>query len=430
MAILNDSTYIQKIVSLSGKHKVVAHRPITTALGIKLVDAGVHISEKLYEKLTRHNLLPPLDECLTVENAVTPESLRAGIATLLAKGMFGKLLSCDDEHHRILDVFTRLPLSQTLAFKLTVLREQMPDVFQHSLEVALCAVVLTMKGQTVTDRKLSDAAAAGLFHDLGLLHVDTYLLSADRRLTERECRHIYAHPVLGHLILSRLPEYPPAVSRAVLEHHERLDGSGYPQGFTAHEISSLGQLLAVAELVPALFSRKRIVPLANYVHVILRLNQGKFNRDVADLMTNIVLNNHDLDINCQAREVPYSLILADLVLLSVAIEDWHSISTSCGQLPICELISKRVERLEKNCAGVGLDLKYWGMIDGELPSDTAILHELAAAAMEGRWQLRAIAREVQRKWDKLRPQQMTMQEMIWNWVQRIEVEVVPAADPV
>lgn len=425
----NDSNYVRKIVSLSEKYAVVTHRPITTEHGIKLVDTGVLISELLYEKLICHNLLPPIDECLTVDNAVTPITIASGISALLGEGKLGALLMRPDEHDRILDIFAKLPLNPILAFKLTVAREQMPNVFQRSLEVALCAVVLTLYAQKASEKQLVEAAAAGLFHDLGLLHVNTEMLLDERHLSEPERRHIYSHPLLGHVILSRFPEWHPTVSRAVLEHHERMDGSGYPRGFDSTEITPLGQLLGLAQLVPALFARRRFVPLAKHVHVILRLNKGKFSRNLADAMTDLVLNNGELNGSGQLEDKSYSEILSDLVTLSVAINDWYSIAQRSRQLPVCELISHRIDWLVKNCAGVGLDFRYWGMIDTEVANDPATLQELAAAALEGRWQLRAIAQEVQRKWDKLRPQSSVQQEDIWNWVRRIEGEALLAPYP-
>jgi len=354
----NDQHYLRKIVSLGEKFPVITQRPLTTEKGIKLVDSGVHISERLYDKLTCHKLLPAIDECLAVDSAVKPQSLAAGIEALLADGNFGKLLVPAAEHDRIVDVFARFPLDPVVAFKLTVAREQTPDIFRQSLQVALCAVVLAMHGASADERLLVDAAAAGLFHDLGFLHINSELFVDGHRLTQAERSHVYSHPLLGHLILSGFPEWHPRVSRAVLEHHERMDGSGYPRGLTAGDISPLGQLLALAELVPALFSRQRCIPLAKYVHMTLRLNHGKFDRNPADAATHLIARQQGCDVNWQAADVSYTEILSDLVALSIDVQGWHALAPRYAQLPLVELIDRRIKRLERNCAGVGLDLQH------------------------------------------------------------------------
>lgn len=420
--MLNDQHYLRKIVSMGEKSRVITNRAITTENGIKLVDSGVHISERLYEKLTRHKLLPPIDECLSVEDAVTPQSLASSIEALLAEGNIGRFLVRAEEHDRILGLFEKFPLAPGLAFKLTVAREQAPHLYEQGLEVALCAVVLAMHGPQREEKYLLEAAAAGLFHDLGFLHVNADLIMDRRSLNESERRHVYAHPVLGSVILSRFPEWQPHVSRAVLEHHERMDGSGYPRALAASEISPLGQLLALAELIPTLFSRKRFIPLANQVHVVQRLNQGKFDRNLAGIVTELVQKQDAFDINWQVQKISYSETLSDLVELSVSILNWHAIAGRHEQLPMVDLINRRVERLERNCAGVGLDLQYWAMIDAGLPEDQSALSELAAVANEGRWQLRAIAQEVQRRWDSLCSDHQIGCDEIREWIERIEAE--------
>ena len=62
-------------------------------------------------------------------------------------------------------------------------------------------------------------------------------------------RHMAVHPRIGGMLLTRLAKYPPALARAVAEHHERLDGSGYPARLSGQAISLLGRRLAVVEVV-------------------------------------------------------------------------------------------------------------------------------------------------------------------------------------
>ncbi len=410
----NTPHYIEKIVALAQRQPVLTVRPVHAENGIKLVDSGVHISPALHAKLAAHKLLLPLDECLAVDNAVSAESIAATIAGLLDSTPFAALLDDVGERERLLAVFARLPLNPVLAFKLTVAREEAPGIYRHSLEVALCAVLLAMH-TGAPPQEITHAAAGGLFHDIGLLHINSEFLDSEHTLSDQERHHIYAHPVLAHLVLERFPEWAHEVARAVLEHHERLDASGYPRGLAADAISTLGQLLAVAELAATLISGQSGTPAPEDIRIVLRLNQGKLNHQFANALIARILPRKN-----EPAPHAYAQTLSSLVEMSASIQDWHSIARLHGEQEIVGLISQRVERLERNLADLGVDLQFWGMIDASLHEDRAALHELAMAAREGRWQLRAIAQEIHRHWPALSPLHPLARESIWAWSQRAE----------
>lgn len=416
----NDPHYLKSIVGLSERRKIVTHRPIHAENGLKLLDAGMHISPELHDKLVMHKLAPAIDECLSVEGAVTPEMLAADIEALLAGDAFGGLIRSQDERRHLLNAFRRLQLNPVLAFKLTVAREQYPDIFRQSLEVALCAAIITLFVDGPAAPRLIDAAAAGLFHDIGLLHIDPALLVAEHQLSDEDRHHIYAHPVVAHLQLSRFPEWHPRVSNAVLEHHERVDASGYPRGLDGNAISPLGQLLSVAEILATLISENRSMPLVKNAQVILRLNQGKLNRRYADSVMAMILRHKTQSLQETDAPADYAETLAGLVALSECIQHWQAIATTFDPLPVIETISRRIEMLEHNLAGIGIDLRNWGMIDAELTEAGEALSELSVAAREGRWQLRAIAQEVERHWTQWRPGSQPIQDSIRNWVKQAE----------
>ena len=99
----------------------------------------------------------------------------------------------------------------------------------------------------------------------------------------------------------------------------------------------------------------------------------------------------------------YAETLASLVALSESLQHWHAMASHFGELPVVETISMRITMLERNLAGVGINLRNWGMIDTELAEAGEALNELNVAAREGRWQLRAISLEGVRHWTLWRP---------------------------
>lgn len=417
MNVQHDTHYIRAITDLAERQRIVTHRPIHAENGMKLVDSGVHLTASLRDKLTAHKLLPAIDECLTMEGAVTADSLADAVGALFAAAPFANLIDAPEIGQQITAGFRKIRLNHALAFKLSIARDHFSKIFSHSLEVAVCAAIIA---QATGALSVATAAAAGLFHDLGLLHIDPAILQPEHILSEQDRQHIYSHPIITYLILSKLPEWHPKVSNAVLEHHERIDGSGYPRGLSNQEISLLGQLLAVAEITATLIAEKRSMPLAKHAQVILRINQGKLNKRFSDAIMALILRHKSSSEGRPGVAGNYGETLSRLVALAEIIQHWRAISAHFGSLPAVETINLRIMMLERNFAGVGIDLCNWGMIDAELPQADEALNELEVGTQEGRWQLRAIAQEIERNWTKWRPDNQSIQESIWNWIKLVE----------
>ncbi|MFM9835039.1 MAG: HD-GYP domain-containing protein, partial [Methylophilaceae bacterium] len=94
---------------------------------------------------------------------------------------------------------------------------------------------------------------AGYLHDLGKIAVPVEILVKPGKLSKQEFELIKNHVLAGYNLLKDIT-FPWKIARTVLEHHERLDGSGYPNGIKAEEISIDGRILAVADVVEAMSS--------------------------------------------------------------------------------------------------------------------------------------------------------------------------------
>jgi PAS domain S-box-containing protein len=94
---------------------------------------------------------------------------------------------------------------------------------------------------------------AAAIHDLGKIHVPTELLSRPGKLTENELGIIQAHPRIGYEILKGI-EFSWPIAQTVYQHHERLDGSGYPRGLSGEDILMEARIIAVADVVEAMAS--------------------------------------------------------------------------------------------------------------------------------------------------------------------------------
>ncbi|MEG1633754.1 MAG: HD domain-containing protein [Oscillospiraceae bacterium] len=123
----------------------------------------------------------------------------------------------------------------------------------HSLAVMRYSVLLFEAMQregTKSDISVEDMVVASMFHDIGKCYVPDEILKKNGPLTPSEMKSIYRHPIDSARLLE--PEFGERVAEIARNHHERMDGSGYPFGLTGDEISTEAKILAVADCFDAM----------------------------------------------------------------------------------------------------------------------------------------------------------------------------------
>ncbi len=115
-----------------------------------------------------------------------------------------------------------------------------------------CAIASEM---ALAKEQVEGLRMAGLIHDIGKLNVPAELLIKPHRLTEIEYEAIKIHPQSGYDIVKEI-QFPWPIAHIVLQHHERMDGSGYPLGISGTEILLEARLLAVADVVESMSSHR------------------------------------------------------------------------------------------------------------------------------------------------------------------------------
>jgi PAS domain S-box-containing protein/putative nucleotidyltransferase with HDIG domain len=129
-----------------------------------------------------------------------------------------------------------------------------PYTAGHQERVARLAVAMGRK-MGLSEDQLEGLRVAGLLHDVGKVSVPAEILSKPTALTAIEFSIVRVHPETGHAILQEI-EFPWPVAAIVLQHHERMDGSGYPRGLRGDEILLEARILAVADTLEAMASHR------------------------------------------------------------------------------------------------------------------------------------------------------------------------------
>ena len=124
----------------------------------------------------------------------------------------------------------------------------------HSKRVSsLCAFLAEQLG--LPEREVNRMRVAGLMHDIGKIGVDEAILNKPDRLTAEEWEVMKRHPEIGYRILSASSEFSD-LSLAILEHHERWDGKGYPRGLSGEQISKQARIIMIADSYDAMTSER------------------------------------------------------------------------------------------------------------------------------------------------------------------------------
>jgi putative nucleotidyltransferase with HDIG domain len=176
---------------------------------------------------------------------------------------------------------------------------------EHTRRVALLAVEVGDELGLPRGR-LRAMATGGLLHDIGKLSVRDDVLRKPASLTDEEFAEVKQHAGAGVALLEELGGFEPLVLALVNDHHERLDGSGYPRGLGAGEISLEAQILAVCDVYDALISPRVYRAAWPQARAIALLRQGaglQFDARCVDALERVLAREADAPRDVRERSV-------------------------------------------------------------------------------------------------------------------------------
>jgi len=160
---------------------------------------------------------------------------------------------------------------------LSILTEKRdPYTSGHQKRVSVIAVLIAQE-MCLSEEEIIAIRFAGQLHDIGKIYVPAEFLSKPTRLDEEEMAVIRKHPIIGYDILKYI-QFPWPIAKTIRQHHERLNGSGYPEGLTEKDILLDAKIIAIADVVEAMSSHRPYRPALGVQKALneVKKNTGKY----------------------------------------------------------------------------------------------------------------------------------------------------------
>ncbi len=208
------------------------------------------------------------------------DDLAYGIVALRTRAEGRKSAEDLKESYKLL----RKIFEQTVNALASAVGKRDPYTTDHQRRVTTLACAIAQE-MGLTEHQVSGLRLAGMLHDIGKLAVPSEILSKPTRLSEAEFTIIKTHPRVASDILKAI-EFPWPIADIVLQHHERMDGSGYPLGLNGEHILLETRILSVADVVEAVSSHRPYRPAHTMEYTMEEISKNKgitYDPDVVDV---------------------------------------------------------------------------------------------------------------------------------------------------
>lgn len=153
------------------------------------------------------------------------------------------------------DLMTAINNNNALAVDISVLKTSDEYTFKHSVDVATLSMIIA-RNKGLSEQDVYNIGIAGLLHDMGKSKIPPEILNKPAKLNDEEFAVMKQHSKLGYDILKEKKEFSDAISFAVLQHHEKMNGKGYPMGCTSEQIVPYAKILSVTDVYDALVTER------------------------------------------------------------------------------------------------------------------------------------------------------------------------------
>jgi len=225
-----------------------------TAVSEAESEAQVEAELKLAAMGARQTAPVPLHQEIERAARICTQSKQA-VVSMFQEARMGKAVDANGAQQLVEEISDSLARNASALISLARLKTADDYTYMHS--VAVCAMMVALARQLGLDEaQTRSLGLAGLMHDLGKAVMPEEVLNKPGKLTEAEFSIMKSHPVAGHRLLLQVGKADPMALEVCLHHHEKVDGSGYPEGLKGNDISLFAKMGAVCDVYDAITSNR------------------------------------------------------------------------------------------------------------------------------------------------------------------------------
>jgi putative nucleotidyltransferase with HDIG domain len=208
-----------------------------------------------------------LQEELIKARQVRQEASRV-ISDLMADARLGKQVETERVNPVVEEMLASIFRNQDAFLGLTRIREMDRYTFEHSVSVSALMIAFAKKLE-LDESTIWQLGVGGILHDIGKLQVPEKILNKPGKLTDQEFNVMRGHVGLGYRLIEQIESIPIKARQVIMQHHERLNGTGYPGRLSGGEISQYGKMAAIVDVYDAITS-DRVYHKGKLPSVVLR----------------------------------------------------------------------------------------------------------------------------------------------------------------
>lgn len=250
----SESHYVNHLTEVSKTNKVVLTEDVYNQRGLLVVKKGAEVDKSVAQKIVKHKLLKPLDQSIALTSILNQRTTLEFFTRHIEQMQISDIVRQSGSLNDALESFHLLTRYPLITQKLTVLADRIPDVFGRCLTTSVMAIALC-KELKVSSEMMENVFLANVMSDVGLLHIDPRIVNKQGQYNQDEWKMMQGHVVIAKHFADVVPNLSKKVSRALLEHHERLDGFGYPFGKQGAQLCQEGQIISMVDKASALYRK-------------------------------------------------------------------------------------------------------------------------------------------------------------------------------
>jgi len=230
---------------------VLSSGTILTPASIRKLQNMVLAGIQIVEKTTDDGQAEPLiiEDRLSEEYRKSVESFKK----VFLGARIGKKLVKEELEECLDSLMEEISNDNNIAKRLWQIENCDEYTYDHSVQVCMISTLLG-KWLGLSGAELKGLALAGLMHDIGKINIPDEILNKPEELSEGEFKIMKTHPTLGYVLLMNNKGFDDNLLQAVFQHHERYDGTGYPNGIKGKEINKYARIVTIADVYSAMSS--------------------------------------------------------------------------------------------------------------------------------------------------------------------------------